>query len=43
MPKTAGRKMSTQGGFGEILAEIGRGQGELKELAAHIMTTSRRT
>ena len=40
MPKTTGRKMSTQGGFGEILAELGRGQGELKELAAHIMTTS---
>jgi pyruvate dehydrogenase E1 component len=40
MPKQAGRKMSTQGGFGEILAEIGRGQGELKDLAAHIMTTS---
>ncbi len=40
MPKTAGRKMSTQGGFGDILAEIGRGQGDLKELAAHIMTTS---
>jgi pyruvate dehydrogenase E1 component len=40
MPKTAGRKMSTQGGFGEILAEIGRGQGDLKDLAAHIMTTS---
>ena len=43
-PKTAGRKMSTQGGFGDILAELGRGQGgeqgELKELAAHIMTTS---
>ncbi len=36
--------MSTQGGFGDILAELGRGQGgdngELKELAAHIMTTS---
>ncbi len=40
MPKLAGRKMSTQGGFGEILAEIGRGQGELKDLAGHIMTTS---
>jgi pyruvate dehydrogenase E1 component len=40
VPKLAGRKMSTQGGFGEILAEIGRGQGELKDLAAHIMTTS---
>ncbi|PPQ27417.1 transketolase [Rhodopila globiformis] len=40
MPKLAGRKMSTQGGFGEILAEIGRGHGELRELATHIMTTS---
>src|SRR5580698_2266610 len=39
-PRTAGRKMSTQGGFGDILAELGRGQGELKDLAAHIMTTS---
>jgi len=39
-PRVAGRRMSTQGGFGEILAEIGRGQGELRELAAHIMTTS---
>jgi pyruvate dehydrogenase E1 component len=40
LPKLAGRKMSTQVGFGDILAEIGRGQGELKELATHIMTTS---
>jgi pyruvate dehydrogenase E1 component len=40
VPKLAGRKMSTQGGFGDILAEIGRGQGPLKDLAAHIMTTS---
>jgi pyruvate dehydrogenase E1 component len=40
LPKLAGRKMSTQAGFGEILAEIGRGQEEMKELAAHIMTTS---
>ena len=40
MPKLSGRKMSTQGGFGEILAEIGRGQGELKDLAAHLLTTS---
>jgi pyruvate dehydrogenase E1 component len=40
MPRTAGRKMSTQSGFGDILAEIGRGQGEYKELARHIMTTS---
>ena len=40
LPRLAGRKTSTQAGFGEILAEIGRGQGELKDLAAHIMTTS---
>jgi pyruvate dehydrogenase E1 component len=40
-PHAEGRKMSTQAGFGEILAEIGRGQGEgMKELAAHIVTTS---
>ena len=39
-PKTAGRKMSTQAGFGEILAEIGRGNGEFADLAAHIVTTS---
>jgi pyruvate dehydrogenase E1 component len=39
-PRTEGRKMSTQGGFGDILAEIGRGQGALKDLAAHIVTTS---
>ena len=32
--------MSTQAGFGDILAEIGRGQGELKALAEHIVTTS---
>jgi pyruvate dehydrogenase E1 component len=38
--KIAGRRMSTQGGFGDILAEIGRGQGELKALADHIVTTS---
>ena len=40
VPKMTGRRISTQGGFGEILAEIGRGQGELRELAAHVMTTS---
>jgi len=40
VPKMTGRKISTQGGFGEILAEIGRGQGEMRELAAHVMTTS---
>ena len=39
-PKIVGREISTQGGFGEILAEIGRGQGDSKDLAAHIMTTS---
>jgi pyruvate dehydrogenase E1 component len=40
LPKVAGRKVSTQSGFGDILAEIGRGQGELRELAEHILTTS---
>jgi pyruvate dehydrogenase E1 component len=40
MPKVAGRKMSTQAGFGDILAEIGRGQEALKELADRIVTTS---
>ena len=39
-PKSAGRKMATQGGFGEILAEIGRGEGAFKDLAAAIVTTS---
>ncbi len=39
-PKSAGRRMSTQGGFGEILAELGRGQGDYRDLAAHIVTTS---
>ena len=40
VPKLAGRKLSTQAGFGDILAEIGRGQGALKLLAERIMTTS---
>jgi pyruvate dehydrogenase E1 component len=40
VPKVAGRKMATQGGFGEILAEIGRGEGAFKDLAAAIVTTS---
>jgi len=40
MPKVAGRKFSTQAGFGDILAEIGRGEGDLKPLASHIVTTS---
>ncbi len=39
-PRLSGRKMSTQAGFGDILAEIGRGQGEAADLAAHLMTTS---
>jgi pyruvate dehydrogenase E1 component len=39
-PRTAGRRMSTQQGFGDILAEIGRGQGECEALARHLMTTS---
>jgi pyruvate dehydrogenase E1 component len=39
-PKLAGRKLSTQSGFGDILAEIGRGHGEFRELADHILTTS---
>jgi pyruvate dehydrogenase E1 component len=36
----AGRKLSTQAAFGEVLAEIGRGQGEAKDLATRIVTTS---
>ena len=40
MPKVAGRKMSTQSGFGEILAEIGRGDGANAGLAQAIVTTS---
>ncbi|MFM7302946.1 MAG: transketolase, partial [Alphaproteobacteria bacterium] len=36
----AGRKHSTQAAFGEILAEIGRGQGENADLAKRIVTTS---
>ncbi|MCW8305577.1 transketolase [Acidiphilium sp. PA] len=37
---TAGRKMSTQGAFGEMLSEIGRGEGDCAELARHIVTMS---
>ena len=36
----AGRRLSTQGGFGEILSEIGRGTGEAAELARHVVTMS---
>jgi pyruvate dehydrogenase E1 component len=39
-PRSAGRKSSTQAGFGEILAEIGRGEGALGKLAERILTTS---
>jgi pyruvate dehydrogenase E1 component len=35
-----GRKQSTQAAFGDILAEIGRGQGEYADLAKRIVTTS---
>lgn len=35
-----GRKLSTQAGFGEILAEIGRGAEEFAPLAAHLVTAS---
>ena len=38
--KLPGRKVSTQAGFGDILAEIGRGQGEHAEMARRIVTTS---
>jgi pyruvate dehydrogenase E1 component len=38
--KTLGRRMSTQTGFGEMLAEIGRGEGECGPLASRILTTS---
>jgi pyruvate dehydrogenase E1 component len=36
----AGRKLSTQQAFGDILAEIGRGHGDAAELARRIVTTS---
>ncbi len=39
-PKPQGRKYSTQAGFGDLLAEIGRGEGECADLAKHIVTTS---
>jgi pyruvate dehydrogenase E1 component len=38
--RAPGRKMSTQEAFGQILSEIGRGQGDLAPLAARILTTS---
>ena len=39
-PRLAGRMLSTQAGFGEILAEIGRGKGECADLARRILTSS---
>ncbi|TCZ57182.1 1-deoxy-D-xylulose-5-phosphate synthase N-terminal domain-containing protein [Roseicella aquatilis] len=36
----AGRKTSTQAAFGEVLAELGRGQGEAAAIAKRIVTTS---
>jgi pyruvate dehydrogenase E1 component len=39
-PRTTGRRMSTQSGFGEILSEIGRAQGASAELSRHIVTMS---
>ncbi|OYV32269.1 MAG: transketolase [Rhodospirillales bacterium 20-64-7] len=39
-PRIAGRRMSTQAGFGEILSEIGRAQGEAAELSRHLVTMS---
>jgi pyruvate dehydrogenase E1 component len=39
-PRITGRKLSTQAGFGEILSEIGRAQGESGELSKHIVTMS---
>ncbi|WP_137124396.1 1-deoxy-D-xylulose-5-phosphate synthase N-terminal domain-containing protein [Roseomonas sp. HF4] len=40
-PRVAeGRKIATQAAFGDILAEIGRGNGEFADLAKRIVTTS---
>ncbi len=39
-PKLAGRRMSTQAGFGELLAEIGRAQGDTAALSSRIVTMS---
>ncbi len=38
--KLAGRTLSTQSGFGEILGEIGRAEGPWKEAASRMVTTS---
>jgi pyruvate dehydrogenase E1 component len=39
-PGIIGRRMSTQAGFGEILSEIGRAQGESAAMSARIVTMS---
>ena len=39
-PRPAGRKASTQQGFGDILAEVGRGKDDCADLARRIVTTS---
>ena len=39
-PNVTGRKVSTQAGFGDMLAEIGRGKDECAALSRHVMTTS---
>jgi pyruvate dehydrogenase E1 component len=39
-PRITGRRMSTQAGFGEILSEIGREQGDSAALSRHIVTMS---
>jgi pyruvate dehydrogenase E1 component len=39
-PKITGRRMSTQAGFGEILSEIGRAQGESAAMSKRIVTMS---
>ncbi len=40
LARLAGRIVSTQAGFGEILGEIGRAEGPWKAVAARIVTTS---
>ena len=40
LPKLAGRKLSTQSGFGEILGEIGRAEGAWKDICDRIVTSS---
>ena len=40
LPMSRAERKSTQAAFGEILAEIGRGQGEYADMASRIVTTS---